>query len=82
MCDKVYVFEKLTLLEGVARYKELFSMNMLKRVYVYSFRPKCLKNGNPRSGMLLAYAWFVFDKNHKGKPTIDWITRDSRNNYC
>lgn len=44
--DKVVVFQKLSFLEGQGRYKEIFSQNILKTVYVYSYRTLCAKEGN------------------------------------
>lgn len=43
---KVYMFLKLTFLEGKARYKELFSKYPPKSVYVFSERVLCAKNGD------------------------------------
>lgn len=73
--NKVYVFEKLTFLEGVARHNKLFSLGHLEKVYVYSYRPKCNKGGNKLSGLMLAWAWYCFDLNYHGLPTLDWIYR-------
>lgn len=76
--NKVYMFLKLTFLEGKARYKELFSKYPPKIIYVFSERVMCAKNGDfegmkAGGGSAVAYAWFVWQKGWKGKPTIEWI---------
>jgi len=73
---KIAMLLKLVFLEGINRYK-MFQDKIfpLKTVYVFCKRQKIYKNGfgeNKNSG-LIAYAWFVWDKNYKGKPTIEWI---------
>ena len=65
---KVAIFNKLTFLEGKERRDRLFSANMLKNIYVFSERV-----GFNGGGGMLAFAWFVFDKEYSGKPTLEWI---------
>lgn len=71
---KVCMFLKVTFLEGKAR-KEFFKKYPPKTIYVCSGRIPCAKNGDfekyPSSA--IAYAWFVWEKGFKGKPTIEWI---------
>lgn len=67
--NKVALFQKLTFLEGKERRNKLFSLNMLKNVYVFSERQAF---GNHKGGML-AFAWFVFDKNYQGNASISFI---------
>jgi hypothetical protein len=70
---KVAMFLKLTFLEGKAR-KELFKKYPPKRIYVFSSRVCCGKNGefNPKDNAV-AYAWFVWKKGFSGDPVIKWI---------
>ena len=68
--NKLVLFQKLVFLEGIKRKKELFSLNKLKNIYVISNR---LKFKGYKTGGLMCFAWFVFDKNHNDKPTLDWI---------
>lgn len=75
---KVYMFLKLTFLEGKARYKDLFSKYPPKVIYVFSERVMCAKNGDfagmrAGGGSAVAYAWFVWQKGYKGKTVIEWI---------
>lgn len=71
---KVAVFLKLTFLEGAKR-KELFDKYPPKKIYVFRNRIDCWKNGikPEKPAKAVCYAWFVWEKGFKGKPTIDWI---------
>lgn len=76
--NKVYMFLKLTFLEGKTRYKELFSKYPPKVIYVFSERVLCAKNADfegmkAGGGSAVAYAWFVWQKGYKGKTVIEWI---------
>jgi hypothetical protein len=46
----------------------------LKTMYQFSRRVTLYKDGKKmkNSGMI-AYAWFVWDRNYVGKPSIEWI---------
>jgi len=70
---KVAMLLKLVFLESSNRYK-LFKNSPLKSVLAYCKRLKIYKNGKMgKNSGLIAYAWFIWDKTYKGKPTIDWI---------
>ena len=71
---KIAMFLKLTFLEGKAR-KKLFEVAPPKRIYVFSSRVKCAKNGEFENigSSAVAYAWFVWEKGYKGDPIIKWI---------
>lgn len=75
---KVYMFLKLTFLEGIARYRDLFSKHPPKTIYVFSQRVMCAKNGDfegmkKGGGSAVAYAWYVWEKGYKGDPVIKWV---------
>jgi len=75
---KVYMFLKLTFLEGKGRYNDLFSKHPPKSIYVFSERILCAKNGmfqqmKDGGGSAVAYAWFVWEKNFKGTTEVKWI---------
>lgn len=75
---KVFMFLKLTFLEGKTRYKDLFSKYPPKTIYVFSERVMCAKNGEFKKmkaggGSAVAYAWYVWQKGWTGKTTIEWI---------
>ena len=75
--SKVYMFLKIQFLEGKQRYRDLFSKCPPKKVYVFSERIMCAKNGDFESmkaggGSAVCYAWYVFEKNYKGKTEVEW----------
>ena len=71
---KIAMFLKLTFLEGKAR-KKMFEKHPPKRIYVFSSRVKCAKNGEFENlgGSAVCYAWFVWEKGFKGDPIIKWV---------
>lgn len=74
----MYMFLKLTFLEGKKRYKKLFEKYPPAIVYVSSERIVCAKNGDFRSikesgGSAVAYGWFKWIKGYKGDTQIKWI---------
>lgn len=73
---KVAMFLRLLFLEGQKR-RKLFDKCPPTRVWVFSKRLRCFKDGNlkykNKSGSAIAFAWFVWDKSIKTKTTIDWI---------
>ena len=70
----VYMFLKLTALEGQERYNRIFSKHPPKRVYVFSKRIPCAKNGNFNDkGSAVAYAWYVWEKGYTGETILKWI---------
>ena len=72
---KVALLLKLVFLEGIGRYN-LFMQGHLEKVYVFCKRQKIYKNGDVgKNSGLIAYAWFVWNKDYYGKPTIDWIPK-------
>jgi hypothetical protein len=73
---KIAMFLKTTFLESEKRYSMFKDASFpLKKMYQFSKRVRLDKNGIPmvgKSGMI-AFAWFVWDKEHSGPATIDWI---------
>ena len=72
--NKVAMFLKLQTLEGVNRYKSIYSTQPPKTIYVFTKRIKCFFNGiDDGKSSAIAYAWFVWQKGFKGKTTIEFI---------
>lgn len=76
--NKVFMFLKLTFLEGKKRYDELFSKYPPKKIYVFSQRVLCAKNGDfdktkANGGSAVAYAWYVWEKGYTGDTIVKWI---------
>lgn len=67
---KAVFFHKLVFLESKKRHNDLFKLNKLEKVLIM---PGRLAFKGHKSGGLMCFAWFVFDVNYNGKPTIDWI---------
>ncbi|MGX7096409.1 hypothetical protein ACWOBL_06090 [Gemella bergeri] len=72
--NKVAMFLKIQFLEGKLR-KKFFEANPPKVIYVSSSRLNCAKNGrfDKYTSSAVCYAWFIFEKGHEGKTTIEWI---------
>lgn len=71
--SKVAMLCKLNFLESVNRY-QMFKSTPLYKVYVFSKQISFNKGTQKQKGAgLLAYAWFVWDKNYKGEPKLDWL---------
>ncbi len=72
---KIALLLKLVFLEGIGRYKMFQDKDFpLKKVYVFCRRQPIYKDGIVlKNSGLIAFAWFVWDKDYSGKPTIEWI---------
>lgn len=55
--------------------KELLEQSHLRHVYIHSDRVTMYPFGEekPQNGGTKMYAWFVWDKNYNGYPTMSWI---------
>jgi len=72
---KIAIFHRLLFLESVRRYSLFNDVDFpLSKVYVFSKRVNLFENGQSKkvSGTV-AFAWFVWNKDHIGKPLIEWI---------
>lgn len=66
----------LNYLSGKGRYAQIFSKYPPSKVYVFTGRVSCAKNGDfeHNSGSAINYAWFVWRKGFiKVTPQIEWI---------
>jgi hypothetical protein len=72
---KIAMFLKTVWLESEKRYEMFQDKDFpLKTMYQFSKRVTLFKNGKKmKNGGMIAYAWFVWDKDYEGKPTIEWI---------
>ncbi len=67
---------RLAFLEGQERGPLFTGRWGLARVWVYSARLTMWRRGEKppaSSGGMIAFAWFVFDRSHKGPPELGWI---------
>ena len=72
---KVALFLKIQTLEGQKRYDEIYSKYPPKRVYVYSKRKTCAKNGDftKITSSPACYAWFVWVKGDYNCTELRWL---------
>lgn len=73
--SKIAMFLKTTFLEGSKRHGMFLDKECpLKCMYQFVKRVSFGKEeGTHTGGGMMAFAWFVWDKNYVGKPYIDWI---------
>lgn len=76
--DKVIMFAKIQLLEGVSR-QELFKNHPPKYIYVFTKRQNPLRNGSAldengkKWASTMCFAWFVWEVGFKGEPIVRWV---------
>lgn len=68
----VIVFNKLSFLEGKERKKTVFYQSHLKKLIIFSERVN-FEPGGKRTGGMMAFAWFIFEKGYGGKTEMAWI---------
>ncbi len=76
LAPKVYLLLRLAFLESVRR-TDILEQRGLARVHVFRNRlPMMHRDGwaGPRASSAMAFAWFVFDRNHSGPSVIDRIS--------
>jgi len=71
---KIAMLFRLAFLEGQKRY-EMFKKYTPERVYVFSKRLSCAKNGNFHEckSNAIAFAWFIWEVGYTGRTEIKWI---------
>ena len=78
LSPRVIMLARLALLESVAR-TEILEYRNLARVHFFRNRlPMMHRDGwdGPRASSAVAYAWFVWDRDHRGLPTLNRISRE------
>lgn len=74
--SKVAMLCRLAWLEGKAR-RDLFENSPLSNVWVFSNRVPMLRGGDQMmkgGGGMIAFAWYVWDHSHQGRPSLGWIS--------
>lgn len=70
---KIAMFLKIQFLESKKR-RELFKKYPPKKIYVFTNRMNCGKNGVfGKESSAVCYAWFIWEKGYTGLPKVDWI---------
>lgn len=70
---KLIFFNKLTFLEGKTRKSQLFDLRKLEKVIVFSERVNFDISSGQRTGGMMSFAWFIFNKNYEGHPFLEWV---------
>jgi len=74
--SKIAMLLKLSYLEGMGRYDMFHDTKFpLARVWVFCKRVQMYPHGleRPKNSGTIAFAWYVWDISHVGKPQIGWI---------
>lgn len=72
---KIAILARLAFLEGQRR-KPFFEASPLKQVWVFSKRLPMMhrpEHAGVKSTSVLAFAWFVWQQDYEGEPTIGWL---------
>lgn len=68
------MFLKVTFLESISRFKFFEENKTLRHVLVFSNRQPMRRAGEKmKNSNAIMYAWFVWDKQFSGDPTIKWL---------
>lgn len=80
---KIAMFLKTVFLESESRYEMFLDKEFpLKTIYQFSKRVTLTKNGiKMKNSGMISYAWYVWDKDYNGSPTIQWILTDGKKSY-
>lgn len=79
--EKIMLLLPLSYLHGKKRFDNIWQDREfpLKKVYVFTRYPlledTIRQDGKHKTGMMV-YAWFVWDKKHKGLPIVDWLNNN------
>ena len=73
---KVAIFMRLAWLEGKARHAALWGPHPPARVWTFCGRQTLWRGDDPNpqdKGGAIAFAWFVWEHGHTGKPELGWL---------
>lgn len=74
---KMALLCRLAWLEGQDRYDRLYSQRKLARVWTFSPRQTLWRGDRGEGdGGMTAYQWFIFERDHNGGYTGDWLTTE------
>lgn len=73
--NKIAFILRLQFLESEKRYSMFIDKNFpLAKILVFSKRVIMLRNGElDKTKNKMAFAWYIWDREYKGRPEIDWI---------
>lgn len=74
--ERIALLCKLVFLESISRYKMFKDKSFpLEKVYIFCSRVNFLSEKDPRGekSSTMAMAWFVWNRQYRGKPYLEWI---------
>ena len=73
--NKLYIFAKIQSLEGIKRYKNIYSKRTPEKVCVFVKRINCYRNGIQKDySSAVCYCWLIFDnKNPTDDTKLIWL---------
>ena len=73
--NKLYIFAKIQSLEGIKRYKNIYSKRTPENVCVFVKRINCYQNGIQKDySSVVCYCWLIFDnKNPTDDTKLIWL---------
>lgn len=75
----IIMLARLQFLEGESRYDTILKDNPPTDVYIYVDRIQCWKDGiEPQGSSAQAYAWFIWDNEHKHPTQVHWLRRNDK----
>ncbi|WP_254513904.1 hypothetical protein [Anatilimnocola floriformis] len=79
--DKVAMLLPLSGLTSIERIEHFHNAEFpLKCIYVFPRAVQFDENRTDNGNGMLYCAWFVWDRNHVGKPTIEWVAKEEESN--
>lgn len=73
----VAIFQRTQWLESKGRYRDIWSSTPFARAWFFVERVGCFREGemvDPKTGGMLAFAWYIFRVGYYRPATIGWIT--------
>ena len=73
--NKLYIFAKIQSLEGIKRYKNIYSKRTPEKVCVFVKKINCYQNGIQKDySSAVCYCWLIFDnKNPTDDTKLIWL---------
>lgn len=73
--EKVAILQRTTWLEGERRYQELFLPHPPARIWQFRSRISMPpgNSGAEAKGGSVAFAWYVWSRDHSGAPSLGWL---------
>lgn len=73
---------RLQFITGIGRYNSIYKHTPPSKILIFPKRLMCDESyantldSKKQFGGMLEYAWYIWDKNHKGKTIVEWLDLD------